>query len=143
MPATKKTAKKSVAKTAAKKTTKAPKKAAKRPAAKKVAKKTTKKAPLKKAVSGTQHSKASCACKKVDTPAQAFWVHNGPVVHSVCELKVVLGEITDEQFEYHTKRAGNDFACWLRDCLGDAATAARLEKARGRSGAVSVLVCSC
>lgn len=145
MPATKKTAQKSASKKSAKKT--ASKKTAaaaktKKADAPKSSKKTVKRAAPKKKASRAP-VRTSCPCTTVCKAEEAFWVNNGPVVHSVAELKVVLGELSNEQFEYHTKRAGNDFACWLRDCLGDAATAERLEKARGRSGALRALSCSC
>lgn len=135
MPATKKAAKKAAPKKSAVSSTK---KTAKK-TVKKVAKKAAKKTSSAKVVTTKA---APCACACVVRDEEAFWIHNGPVVHSVAELIVVLGEITDEQFAYHTKRAGNDFARWLRDCLGDEHTAARIEKARGRGGAARALSCS-
>lgn len=142
MSATKKTAKKVASKKtpkkAAKKVTRAPKKTDASKVSKKAAKKVT---PKKKAPQAQAHT--TCPCATVCKAAEAFWINNGPVVHSVAELKVALGEISDEQFAYHTKRAGNDFACWLRDCLGDDVTAGRIEKAHGRSSAARALSCSC
>lgn len=141
MPATSTAAKKAAKKTVAKKAPQPVKKAATRSTREKVVLKAASAQPTKKRAAHKRGE--SCACKKVCKAEQAFWVNNGPVVHSVAELKEALRDITDEQFLYHTKRAGNDFACWLRDCLGDDVTATRVEKARGRSGALRALSCSC
>jgi acyl-homoserine lactone acylase PvdQ len=112
------------------------------------AKKTTKKASAKKAVKKTAKktkTNKSCSCKAKCTSKQAFWVNNGPVVHSVQELLEALKDISDEQYAYHTKREGNDFATWVKDCLKDDAAATSLKKVRSRAGAVRVLSekCAC
>ena len=111
-------------KTTTKKTTPgvAKKATAKKVVAKKAVKKTTKKvAP-----------KAECVCSKKCTPAQAFWVNNGPVVKSLEDLVKALKGMQMMQYAYHTKRDGNDFAKWIHDCLGDKCMATRLKKARTR-----------
>lgn len=111
-------------------------------AKKSVAKKTTKKAVAKKS-SKASPAMAACSCMKKCEPAQAFWVNNGPVVKSVEHLLKALKEMSDEQYAYHTKREGNDFAKWVLDCLGDSATATSLKKARTRVGAVRTLSKKC
>jgi hypothetical protein len=105
---------------------------------KKVVQKTTKKVLVKKSTSA-----CSCVCKKTCKPAQAFWVNNGPVVNSVETLLKALKEMTDEQFVYHTKREGNDFVNWIKDCLNDIDCAKALKKAQTRTGAVRVLSREC
>ena len=54
-----------------------------------------------------------------------------------------LKEMSDEQYAYHTKREGNDFAKWVQDCLGDSASATGLKSARTRVGAVRILAKTC
>lgn len=70
---------------------------------------------------------------------QAFWVHNGPVLKSLVDLKNFLTTATLDQFFYHTKRGGNDFARWVRAILRDESAAAGLEKADTPKKAVAVV----
>lgn len=87
---------------------------------------------------------ASCTtCTRVCREEECFWVNNGPVLASLEGLRDALSHMTDEQFTYHTKRDGNDFARWIRDSLGDAETATRIARARTRSGAVQALRVAC
>lgn len=85
----------------------------------------------------------SCVCRVACKPEEAFWIHHGPVVASVAELMEALGEMTDEQYSYHTRRNGNDFAVWLRDCFGKDALASRVEGATSRAKAVQALRSPC
>lgn len=126
--------------TTKKTTTKAaPKKVEKTVVAKKVvAKKVPAKKTATKAVCAT-----GCACTKKCQPAQAFWVNNGPILKSVDDLLKALKEMSDEQYAYHTKRDGNDFANWIRDCLNDAQCAKDLKNAKTRVGAVRILSGKC
>ncbi len=132
---TKKTTKKRTTKKVAKKATK-----------KNVAKKTTKKQ-IKRIAKKTVRKvvKKKTTCKKRCKPSHAFWVNNGPIIHSVNGLiKALKNEITDEQFDYHTKRDGNDFANWIKDCLCDSGCASRLKRVRSKDGMLRVLSkCSC
>lgn len=84
-----------------------------------------------------------CSCRSECKPEEAFWVHHGPVVSSVAELMEALVDMSDEQYEYHTKRSGNDFAAWLRDCFGKEALASRIETAMTRTKAVQALRSPC
>ncbi len=73
------------------------------------------------------------ATKKILTvapSAQAFWVHGGPVLRSLVDLKNFLSTVTLDQFFYHTKRGNNDFAKWVREILRDEGAALGLEAAR-------------
>ena len=131
----------------AKKTTK--KKVAKKPVKKVVRKAVAKKkAPAKKRVRkavAKKTTKKSCGCKTTCTTEEAFWVNNGPVLHSLQDLLSALHDMTDEQFEYHTKQGRNDFANWIKECLCDGACATSVKRVRTRVGAVRVLSnkCSC
>lgn len=70
---------------------------------------------------------------------QCFWVNNGPVLRSAADLYYAMKEMTDEQYEYHTKRDGNDFANWVRHVLDDAALAGKLARAKTRKNAIQAL----
>jgi hypothetical protein len=119
--------------------------ASKTVAPKKVAKPVAvKKTTAKKAVAKKTSTPMKCAtCAGITTQEQAFWVNNGPVIDSLMGLRQALQDMSDEQFAYHTARAGNDFASWVRDCLGDVTCAVRIAKARTRDGAVRAIVCTC
>ena len=60
----------------------------------------------------------------------AFWVNNGPALRHLLDLSKFLAIITEEQFHYHTKRDGNDFAKWVRTILGDGVCARALESSK-------------
>ena len=60
----------------------------------------------------------------------AFWVNNGPSLRHLLDLSKFLAIITEEQFHFHTNRAGNDFAKWVETVLGDRRCARALEKSR-------------
>lgn len=62
--------------------------------------------------------------------ANSFWVYNGPVLRNLRELKNFLEVITVEQFNYHTKRDGNDFASWVSAVLHEVALGQTLKKAK-------------
>ena len=47
-------------------------------------------------------------------PEQVFFVHDGPVLSTLEDLSRALLDMSEEQFAYHTKRNGNDFARWVR-----------------------------
>ncbi|PJE64150.1 MAG: hypothetical protein COU90_04745 [Candidatus Ryanbacteria bacterium CG10_big_fil_rev_8_21_14_0_10_43_42] len=68
-----------------------------------------------------------------------FWVHNGPVISTISELIQSLQTMADDQFDYHTKRAGNDFALWVKEVLGDNQCAAVMSRARTRAGMLKAL----
>ncbi len=131
-------AKKTTRKTSAKKNTKkAVRKTAKKSIRKKSAKKNINKT-VKKTVRRITTKKKSCHKKKCK-PENAFWVNNGPVVDSVPGLLEALKSMSNEQYEYHTKRNGNDFARWLDDCICNKEFANKLRKTRSRAGAIKAL----
>lgn len=56
-----------------------------------------------------------------------FHTEEGRVAKNLPELKIILQEINEENFEHHTKN-GNDFAKWLRHILHKDYLADKLEK---------------
>jgi len=70
---------------------------------------------------------------------KAFWVHDGPVAMNLKELRSAIEDMSDEQFEYHTARNGNDFARWIRDVLGDIDCADALSDVASRKEVLRVL----
>ena len=100
--------------------------------------------PKERSASSRKQTRVSaCSCVTRCTPEEAFWINNGPVVSSVAELRDAIAKISVEQYQYHTTREGNDFARWLRDCLGDAARAKSLESAKTKAAAVRALSGTC
>jgi len=143
MPAKKTTTAKKAGKVAKKPAGKAAKKTAKKVVRKAASKKKVAKRAVRKAVKKT--SKKKCSCSIPCPPEEAFWVNNGPVLHSIQDLLDALKNMSDEQFEHHTKRGKNDFANWIKECLCDSACATSFKRVRTRVGAVRVLSnkCSC
>jgi len=88
-------------------------------------------------------TKTQYTCSKKCQSTDAFWVNNGPVVDSLNGLLDALKSMSDEQYAYHTKREGNDFANWISDCLGDVVCAQDLKKVKTRTGAIRVLSSRC
>jgi len=56
-----------------------------------------------------------------------FFAVHGKKASNISDLKVILQEISQENFEHHTKN-GNDFARWLRHILHKDYLADRLER---------------
>lgn len=116
-------------------------------AVKKTTKRSAKKTPERRATKAktSLHSKGACAGKCTTASSDKyFWVNNGPVCCDLAELRQALKSMTDEQFAYHTQRAGNDFARWIDEVLRHHTCAQKLTKARTRSGAARALAtCKC
>jgi hypothetical protein len=75
---------------------------------------------------------------------RCFWVHNGPVVANIPELKEAVMNMSDEQFAHHVMEHGNDIANWLVGVLGQYACAKKVARARTRAGILRALnSCSC
>ena len=70
---------------------------------------------------------------------QCFWVNHGPVLANATDLYYALKDMSDEQFAYHTKRDGNDFAAWVRDVLDEKTLATKLARARSKKGMITAL----
>ncbi len=120
-----------------KKVTESPKKVVQ----KKVTVSPAKKAIAKKVVKSVK--KPTCSCEVQCAATHAFWVNNGPVVNSLDGLLRAFKEMSDEQYVYHTKRDGNDFAKWVKECLKDAEVATGLKLVKSRDGAIRFLSKKC
>jgi hypothetical protein len=79
----------------------------------------------------------------IDAPQdQCFWVHNGPVLRNLRELRDALASeaVNDEQFKYHVGRGKkNDFASWVSGILHDESCARALMRTRTRKTALRVV----
>ena len=92
----------------------------------------------------TKKFKTSPVCEAVEVGGeQCFWINNGPVIKKITELKKAIAEMSDEQYAYHTKRDGNDFAKWAEDVIQCPECANSLKKSRTRKGAVRALQSCC
>ena len=75
-----------------------------------------------------------------EAPAdKCFWINHGPIVKNLKELAGAFRIMSDEQFDYHTKRSGNDFAKWIGEVLGERSCAALLARTKTRAGAMKAL----
>lgn len=70
---------------------------------------------------------------------QLFWVNDGPVVKNLRELINALKKITREQFDFHTKRDGNDFARWIRDVLRQGPLATKIRRIKTKEGLANAI----
>lgn len=108
-----------------------------------IKKKVTKKPTKKAAARRTKVAATVCGCEQACRPEQSFWVNNGPVVDSVSGLREAIKAMNDDQYRYHTERSGNDFASWIRWCVGDAKLADRIVAAKSRADVVRILAACC
>lgn len=149
MPTTKKQTSTATKKVSAKKAPSKKALAPKKPVTAKSASVTTKaaapEAKKKKAVTkkSAPVKKSECVCVRTCKPEESFWICDGPVVQSLAHLRSALKGMSEAQFAYHTRRDGNDFARWIRECLKDDACAKRVEKAKTRTTTMQALKSSC
>lgn len=61
---------------------------------------------------------------------QEFWLHDGPALRNLKDLKHALDNITEEQFAFHVSDEKNDFANWVRAVLQDPECADELQRCR-------------
>ena len=85
---------------------------------------------IKKAMGKTKKQ-----AKVVEAPEESyFWVFNGPILRSINDLSEALGDMTKDQFEFHTKRNGNDFARWIKDVFEEEELAKKVAKLKSKRG---------
>lgn len=75
----------------------------------------------------------------VAPPDQLFWVNNGPVLKDLRDLRDAFRTMTDEQYRFHAKRDGNDFAKWVSVVLHNEECAKQLKRATSRLLALEVV----
>ncbi len=69
----------------------------------------------------------------------AFAFHNGPVIHSLFELKQALTSVSDESFNHHLLDGRHDIADWVNHIIGDKDLADVLKAQTHRWGMVVAL----
>jgi hypothetical protein len=70
-------------------------------------------------------------------PDKCFWVHYGPVLKDLRELRDALErQISDAQFAHHVRPDGNDFANWVDHVLEEKTCARALRRAHTVSDAL-------
>ncbi len=75
----------------------------------------------------------------VASGASAFWVHQGPILRNLWDLAKFFELMTEEQFVYHVKPSGNDFARWVSEILQDKICARALIRAKTGPAALAVV----
>jgi hypothetical protein len=71
---------------------------------------------------------------------KSFWVNNGGALRTLKDLHDSFLRMSDEQFKYHTKRNGNDFAKWVLHVLQDQKCAGDIEKAKTKKAAADAVL---
>ncbi len=72
-------------------------------------------------------------------PESYFWVNNGNILKNLHDLQDALVLMNEEQFDFHTKRDGNDFAKWVEDVFGEKELAKRIAKAKNKKATMVAL----
>jgi hypothetical protein len=78
--------------------------------------------------------------EKEVTPEQYFILKNGQPVKSLRELIDILDYIDDTTFEHHVNEYRNDFSNWIRDVIGDADLADKVQAAENRGSMLRALI---
>lgn len=116
------------------------KKSAPEKVVKKVIKKVANKKVVKKSVSVKKPIQRKIEITIIDIqPEQFFWVYEGPSIKDLRDLQVALQEMSQEQFDFHTKRDGNDFAKWIEGVFGESALARGAEKAKTKENLAKLI----
>jgi hypothetical protein len=103
-----------------------------------------KKSTMKAKVGAKAPKKSVRSAKKkkplvVAEEGKRFWVHDGPVLKDMFELRDSLLAMTDEQFTHHVGDDKNDFSVWVCEVLCDKECAKKLSKAKTRKEIEKVL----
>ena len=68
-----------------------------------------------------------------DVPeGKQFYSNDGRVMKNLGELSLALGEMSDDNFSYHSNPAKTDFSNWVKDVIGDEKLATDLQKSGNR-----------
>jgi len=124
-----------------------------KPAVKKVVKKAVKKP--KKAVSQkvvakkvSSEGKKGAVTRKKQTalrsvrilqPGEYFWLVNGGGLESLEALAEALELMSEEQFAYHTRRDGNDFARWIEGVFAEEELARMIARQKTQEACAEIL----
>lgn len=68
-----------------------------------------------------------------------FWVHNGPVLRNLVELRDALRHISDDQFNHHVTKDRNDFSNWAEHVLHETDLAKKLKNYKSRKSALKMV----
>jgi len=72
-------------------------------------------------------------------PDKCFWVHKGPVLKSLKELKTALGKMKKETFVHHVSESKNDFGKWVNDVIGNKKLGKSIKSAKSKSATIKLL----
>jgi hypothetical protein len=97
---------------------------------------TAKKPTVKKEAEAPAKAKDQQAKYLAKVPdAHVFYCHDGQIFRDLQDLVNGFDTMTDEIFTYHCNEAKNDFACWIRDIVGDNELSAKLKAVRTKNQA--------
>lgn len=72
--------------------------------------------------------------KKDVQPEHRFFLCDGTYLNNLLELAAALKYMKEETFSHHVSEQKNDFANWIRHCMGEEELAAKLEKYKTKTG---------
>lgn len=72
-------------------------------------------------------------------PESVFWLNGGESLKNLIELRDALESMGEEQFDFHTKRDGNDFANWIEGAIGHENLAKEIKKAKTKDASLKVI----
>ena len=94
----------------------------------------------KKAISSKKPMQRKMTVSMIEIqPEQFFWIYDGIALRDLRDLHEALREMSQEQFDFHTNREGNDFAKWIEGVFGEVQLARKIEKARTREALANLI----
>lgn len=72
-------------------------------------------------------------------PEHFFILNGGACLKNLKDLHTALDEMSQEQFDFHTKRDGSDFAKWVEGVFGEVELAKRIEKAKTKEDLAKII----
>ncbi|MDO8538130.1 MAG: hypothetical protein Q7S21_04550 [archaeon] len=71
---------------------------------------------------------ANILLSEVKHPDHYFYLSDGVVIKSLCDLENIMAEMPQEVFETHVSKGKNDFAKWVKEIVGDNVLGAKLSE---------------
>ena len=86
---------------------------------------------------------ANILLSEVKHPDHYFYLSDGVVIKSLCDLENVMQEMPQEVFDTHVSKTKNDFSKWVKEIVGDNVLGAKLAELKTKdemAKAVSIRV---
>lgn len=116
-------------------------KAVRKAAAKRVVKKNVRKVVKKVAKKTTKKAIRTIEIIEIIdvSPELVFWLNGGEALKNLIELRDALETMSEEQFDFHTKRDGNDFANWIEGVIGHEKLAKEIKRVKTKDASMKAI----